>query len=177
MSTSPSSDPRKRSSMVEHTRKQLKYIATGGTITWFTAIFPQLRSLLHDTKGSARLATVFSFTVLKTLTFSRIFTLASVLLGVTTILIFLYLVFLPRVRGVNSNVCSFIWHGFVWCRLIIYMQSVFKLEGFSWISSCHSSLFLHFAPQSLVLNEAISEMLSRSSRRQSLWVGHLSCSH
>lgn len=39
------------------------------------------------------------------LTFSRIFTFASVLLGVTTILIFLYLVLLPRIRGVNPNVC------------------------------------------------------------------------
>ncbi|KAF8507669.1 hypothetical protein JB92DRAFT_2734775 [Gautieria morchelliformis] len=75
--------------MVEHTRKQLKYVATGGMITWFTAVFSQLRELLRDAKGSA-----------------RVFTSLSVLLGITTILLFLYLVFLPRVRGVNPNYSS-----------------------------------------------------------------------
>ncbi|KAF8575971.1 hypothetical protein K439DRAFT_698298 [Ramaria rubella] len=74
------------STVVEHTRKQLKYIATGGVITWFTRILSQLRTLLYDARGSA-----------------RVLTLLSSLLGVTTILIFLYLVLLPRVRGANPN--------------------------------------------------------------------------
>jgi len=74
------------SAVSEHRRKQLKYVVTGGAITWFTAVLSQLHELLKDATGTA-----------------RVFTYISVLLGITTILLFLYLVIVPRIRGANPN--------------------------------------------------------------------------
>ena len=90
-----------------HTRKQLKYIVIGGAVTWLTAIIPEIRILLGDPKGSVRLvpkSRVVSRSALTSLVRRRLFTQVSVLLGTATILIFLCLVLLPRVRGVNPNV-------------------------------------------------------------------------
>lgn len=39
--------------IVEHKRKQLKYIAAGGAVTWFTDVLNQLHLLVRTSKGSA----------------------------------------------------------------------------------------------------------------------------
>lgn len=82
----PSSTSAPRRSNPDHKRKQVKYIVTGGAITWFTTILPSLRLLLDETTGTA-----------------RFFTYSSVLLGIATILLFLYVVLLPWTRGANPN--------------------------------------------------------------------------
>lgn len=41
-------------SIVDHKRKQLKYIATGGAITWFTGVLTLLRDLVLHSSGTAR---------------------------------------------------------------------------------------------------------------------------
>jgi len=119
MSTRPTAPaatrPTQRNVMVGHTRKQLKYILTGGLTTWFTAILSELRTLLQDAKGSA-----------------QIFSQISVLLGATTILIFLYLVLLPRVRGADPNYSN--WRDSPELAVIIPILTTSIVAGFSFLS-------------------------------------------
>jgi len=86
MSTRVSSATLQPRAGFDHKRKQIKFILTGGTITWFTGILSRLQTLLEDATGIA-----------------RFFTLSSAILGIATIALFLFVVLLPRIRGANPN--------------------------------------------------------------------------
>jgi hypothetical protein len=102
--------------------------------------------------------------LVQVLTFSRVFTAVSVLLGITTILLFLYLVFLPRVRGVGPNVCSFTRYLYFKAHVLNYMSSIQAGEILmSWQSS-YQSVSLFSTSKLCFLSKCVLTWVSRSSQ-------------
>ncbi|KAG8841479.1 hypothetical protein FRB91_004975 [Serendipita sp. 411] len=87
---------------LRHTTKQLRWIVLGGALTWYTDVVRHLRELLQSPSSPAAPET------LKTWQWNRLSGLASVGLGAMTVVLFLYLLLLPRFSGrrLNVRLCS-----------------------------------------------------------------------
>ncbi|KAG8785837.1 hypothetical protein FRC16_001872 [Serendipita sp. 398] len=108
---------------LRHTTKQLRWIVLGGALTWYTDVVRHLRELLQSPSSPAAPET------LKTWQWNRLSGLASVGLGAMTVVLFLYLLLLPRFSGRRLNYAQ--WRQSEELRVVIPILTVTIFVGWS----------------------------------------------
>ncbi|CAG7852837.1 SubName: Full=Uncharacterized protein {ECO:0000313/EMBL:CCA71440.1} [Serendipita indica DSM 11827] len=110
---------------LKHNSKQLRWIALGGALSYYTDVVALLRNLVRPPSSGDTLEDGEGWT------WSRMSAVASVGLGSLTILLFLYLLLLPKLSGRRLEYSQ--WRNSEQLRIVIPILTVTIFSGWTFL--------------------------------------------